>query len=111
MVFMDGLTQKSKLTKIYYLVIVKVNRDMLDNVANLQDANEDKVDEKIPETENHPVCFKQDCFPFASSFCFLTLFSRQSQFMHSAVASKPRYASTNFVLLLLDGCPFRARRA
>ena len=27
---------------------------MLDNVANLQDANEDKVDEKIPETEDHP---------------------------------------------------------
>ena len=48
---MDGLTQKSKLTKFYYIVIVKVNRDMLDNVANLQDANEDKVDEKIPETE------------------------------------------------------------
>ena len=54
MVFMDGLTQKSKLTKFYYIVIVKVNPDMLDNVANLQDANEDKVDEKIPETENHP---------------------------------------------------------
>ena len=51
---MDGLTLKSKLTKFYYIVIVKVNRDMLDNVANLQDANEDKVDEKIPETENHP---------------------------------------------------------
>ncbi len=51
---MDGLTQKSKLTKFYYIVIVKVNRDMLDNVANLQDANEDKVDEKVPETENHP---------------------------------------------------------
>ena len=51
---MDGLTQKSKLTKFYYIVIVKVNPDMLDNVANLQDANEDKVDEKIPETENHP---------------------------------------------------------
>ena len=27
---------------------------MLDNDANLQDANEDKVDEKIPETEDHP---------------------------------------------------------
>ena len=27
---------------------------MLDNVANFQDANDDKVDEKIPETENHP---------------------------------------------------------
>ena len=52
---MDGLTQKSKLTKFYYIVIVKVNPDMLDNVANLQDANEDKVDEKIPETENHPM--------------------------------------------------------
>ena len=51
---MDGLTQKSKLTKFYYLVIVKVNRDMLDNDANLQDANEDKVDEKIPETEDLP---------------------------------------------------------
>ena len=54
MVFMDGLAQKSKLTKFYYLVIVKVNQDMLDNDANLQDANEDKVDEKIPETEDHP---------------------------------------------------------
>ena len=52
---MDGLTQKSKLTKFYYIVIVKVNPDMLDNVANLQDANEDKVDEKIPVTENHPM--------------------------------------------------------
>ena len=51
---MDGLAQKSKLTKFYYIVIIKVNRDMLDNVANLQDANEDKVDEKIPETEKHP---------------------------------------------------------
>jgi hypothetical protein len=51
MVFMDGLAQKSKLTKFYYLVIAKVNQDMLDNDANLQDANEDKVDEKIPETE------------------------------------------------------------
>jgi len=48
---MDGLAQKSKLTKFYYLVIAKVNQDMLDNDANLQDANEDKVDEKIPETE------------------------------------------------------------
>ena len=27
---------------------------MLDNDANLQDANEDKVDEKIPETEDQP---------------------------------------------------------
>jgi hypothetical protein len=27
---------------------------MHDNDANLQDANEDKVDEKIPETEDHP---------------------------------------------------------
>jgi hypothetical protein len=35
-------------------VISKVNQDMLDNDANLQDANEDKVDEKIPETEDHP---------------------------------------------------------
>jgi hypothetical protein len=35
-------------------VIVKVNQDMLDNDANLQDANEDKVDEKIPETEDQP---------------------------------------------------------
>ena len=42
MVFMEGLTQKSKLTKVYYIVIVKVNPDMLDKVANLQDANEDK---------------------------------------------------------------------
>ena len=50
---MDGLEQKSKLTKFYYLVIAKINRDMLDNDANLQDANEDKVDEKIPETEEH----------------------------------------------------------
>ena len=48
---MDGLAQKSKLTKFYYLVIAKVNQDMLDNNANLQDVNEDKVDEKIPETE------------------------------------------------------------
>ena len=54
MVFVDGLTQKSKLTKFYYLVIVKFNQDMLDNDANLHDANEDKVDEKIPETEDHP---------------------------------------------------------
>ena len=51
---MDGLTQKSKITKFYYLVIVKFNQDMLDNDANLHDANEDKVDEKIPETEDHP---------------------------------------------------------
>ena len=50
---MDGLAQKGKLTKFYYLVIAKVNQDMLDNDANLQDANEDKVDEKIPETEDH----------------------------------------------------------
>jgi len=35
-------------------VISKVNQDMLDNDANLQDANEEKVDEKIPETEDHP---------------------------------------------------------
>ena len=35
-------------------MIVKVNQDMLDNDANLQDANEDKVDEKIPETEDQP---------------------------------------------------------
>jgi hypothetical protein len=35
-------------------VIVKVNQDMLDNDANLQDANEDKVDEKIPETADSP---------------------------------------------------------
>ena len=54
MVFVDGLTQKSKLTKFYYLVIVKFNQDMLDNDANLHDANEDKVDEKIPETEDNP---------------------------------------------------------
>jgi hypothetical protein len=54
MVFVDGLTQKSKLTKFYYLVIVKFNQDMLDNDANLHDANEDKVDEKTPETEDHP---------------------------------------------------------
>jgi len=33
-------------------VIVKVNQDMLDNDANLQDANEYIVDEKIPETED-----------------------------------------------------------
>lgn len=51
---MDGLAQKSKLIKFYYLVIVKVNQEMLDNDANLQDANEDKVDEKIPETEDRP---------------------------------------------------------
>ena len=35
-------------------MIVKVNQDMLDNDANLQDANEDIVDEKIPETEDQP---------------------------------------------------------
>jgi hypothetical protein len=35
-------------------VIVKVNQDMLDNDANLQEANEDIVDEKIPETEDQP---------------------------------------------------------
>ena len=35
-------------------MIVKVNQDMLDNDANLQDANEDIVDEKIPETEDKP---------------------------------------------------------
>ena len=51
---MDGLAQKSKLTKFYYIVIAKVNQDMLDNDANLQDANEDKVDEKIPESQAHP---------------------------------------------------------
>ena len=51
---MDGLAQKSKLTKFYYIVIAKVNQDMLDNDANLQDANEDKVDEKIPESKAHP---------------------------------------------------------
>lgn len=51
---MDGLVQKNKLTKFYYLVISKVNQDMLDNDANLLDANEDKVDDKIPETEDHP---------------------------------------------------------
>ena len=51
---MDGLAQKSKLTKFYYLVIIKVNQEMLDNDANLQEANEDKVDEKIPETEAQP---------------------------------------------------------
>lgn len=54
MVFMDGLAKKSKLTKFYYLVIIKVNQEMLDNDANLQEANEDKVDEKIPETEAQP---------------------------------------------------------
>jgi hypothetical protein len=32
-------------------VIAKVNQDMLENDANLQNANEDKVDEKIPENE------------------------------------------------------------
>ena len=51
---MVGLAQKSKLTKFYYLVIIKVNQEMLDNDANLQEANEDKVDEKIPETEAQP---------------------------------------------------------
>ena len=35
-------------------MIVKVNQDMLDNDANLQDANEDIVDKKIPETEDQP---------------------------------------------------------
>ena len=35
-------------------MIVKVNQDMLDNDANLQEANEDIVDEKIPETEDQP---------------------------------------------------------
>jgi hypothetical protein len=35
-------------------VIAKVNHDMLDNDANLQEANEDKVDGKIPESEDHP---------------------------------------------------------
>ena len=35
-------------------MIVKVNQDMLDSDANLQDANEDIVDEKIPETEDQP---------------------------------------------------------
>jgi hypothetical protein len=35
-------------------VIVKVNQEMLDNDANLQNANEDKVDEKIPGTEAQP---------------------------------------------------------
>ena len=35
-------------------MIVKVYQDMLDNDANLQDANEDIVDEKIPETEDQP---------------------------------------------------------
>ena len=35
-------------------MIVKVNQDMLENDANLQDANEDIVDEKIPETEDQP---------------------------------------------------------
>ena len=32
-------------------MIAKVNQDMLDNDANLQNANEDKVDEKIPKNE------------------------------------------------------------
>ena len=54
MVFVDGLTEKSKLTKIYYLVIAKVNQDMLDNDANFQEANEYKVDEKITEIEDRP---------------------------------------------------------
>ena len=35
-------------------MIVKVNQDMLDNDANLQEANEDIVDEKIPETDDQP---------------------------------------------------------
>ena len=35
-------------------MIVKVNQDMLNNDANLQEANEDIVDEKIPETEDQP---------------------------------------------------------
>ena len=35
-------------------MVDKVKQDMLDNDANLQDANEDKVDEKIPETEDQP---------------------------------------------------------
>ena len=35
-------------------MISKVNQDRLDNDANLQDANEEKVDEKIPETEDEP---------------------------------------------------------
>ena len=35
-------------------MIAKVNHDMLDNDANLQEANEDKVDGKIPESEDHP---------------------------------------------------------
>ena len=54
MVFVDGLSKKSKLAKFYYLVIVKANQDMPDNDANLQEANEDKVDGKIPESEDHP---------------------------------------------------------
>jgi hypothetical protein len=35
-------------------VIVKVNQEMLDNDAHLQDANEDTVDEKIPKAKDHP---------------------------------------------------------
>ena len=35
-------------------MIVKANQDMPDNDANLQEANEDKVDGKIPESEDHP---------------------------------------------------------
>ena len=35
-------------------MIVKFNQDMLDNDANLQEANEDIVDEKIPKTKDHP---------------------------------------------------------
>ena len=35
-------------------MIVKVNQEMLDNDANLQDANEDIVDENIPKTKDHP---------------------------------------------------------
>ncbi len=35
-------------------MIVKVNQEMLDNDAHLQDANEDIVDEKIPKTKDHP---------------------------------------------------------
>ena len=35
-------------------MIVKVTYEMLDNDANLQNANEEKVDDKIPETEDHP---------------------------------------------------------
>ena len=35
-------------------MIVKVNQDMLDKDYNLQNANEDIVDEKIPESEDQP---------------------------------------------------------